>query len=187
MAWFLPAGKWDQTKTEIDMKAIPVPAAKYVKTHFKKQPVEKVYHIQKPKNEINFETIITETINDKKYKVELYFDDKGEMIKRVAAPEVEKYLTEQNKDKKPEKKEFDVNEDELAKESSDDRIISDKELPSKATQDLKKRYPAPTYKIVKVVLSKENDKTIYKVSVKKDGTKNVSEIRYDFKGNNLDE
>ena len=188
LAWFMPTGKWIQTATEIDMKAIPSPASKYVKTHFKKQPIEKVYHILKPKNEVNFEAIVNETYNDKKYKVELYFDEKGEFLRRVAPAQIEKYLEEQSKvlDKK-DKKDFDVNEDELSKESSDDKVVTIKELPTKASQDIKKRYPVPTYKILKIVLTKENDKTIYKVSVKKEGKKDVATIRYDFKGDNLDE
>ncbi|MEI7597020.1 MAG: PepSY-like domain-containing protein [Bacteroidota bacterium] len=181
---FDAAGKWIETSTLGDAKILPANAAKYIKTNYKKQPIEKVYHVLKQKNVVEFYAIVVQTISDKKYNVELFFDEAGELTNSKVPAEVEKWQADNAKPTKTKTKDLEVKDDDLkADANSGDKEISAQELPTNASKYIKTNYKDPTIKVKQVIVSTQDSKTVYKVALKKEGKKELINLLFDFKGN----
>lgn len=175
-AFFDDRGKIIKTYSEISLRIMPGGIRKHIKSHFKNAKLKSTYHIDYGRH-IEFRVLMEETINKKLYQIDLVFDEEGELIEENFPLEYERAV-ENAKNSDPL---FDVNMDEF-KEEYEDVLISEKDLPTKAFKYINKEYPSPPYHIKEVWLSSEDNKTIYRVFIKKDGSREQSEIMFNYKG-----
>jgi len=174
-AFFSDRGKLIKTYSEISLRLMPGTVRKHIKSHFKDAEVKNAYHIDYGRY-IEFRVLMEDVINNKLYKIDLVFNEDGEIIEENFPLEYERAVENANSDPL-----FDVNMEEF-KEEYEDVEISGKELPTKAYGYINKNYPSPPFHIKEAWLSSEDGKTIYRVFLKKDGSREQIELLFNYKG-----